>query len=144
MTQVTHGCTYLKHWNSSDTPEVSDSHPLPSRLPPLLGFNHGHRAHGGDLMVHVCVWRFLGCIRNFTRCVSFMWCGLCVSVCTDLPSSFELPLAHFLLMGVQCVSDGRLIGTMLPSTSLNLNMPSQDTCGSVVPGWSLRHQIFGC
>ena len=48
----------------------------------------------GDLMVHVCVWCFLGYANSIIPCVSSMWRGLCVSVCTGLPGSFE-PLRGF-------------------------------------------------
>ena len=136
MTQVAQEDACLKNWNHSD--EVCDFCFPSSGLPPLLGSNSGYCVPVGNLMVHVYVWRFLEYTSRIIPCVFCMWHGFCVSVCADLPGSFEplcgfphVDLVLFPLLGVQSVSDCGLIETALPSTSLNLNMSSWCTRMSV-------------
>lgn len=79
-------------------------------------------------------------IASYPACLP---CGVgsvcqCVQVCLTLWSHYVVfhcvGLAYFPLMGVRRVSDCGLIGTTLPSTSLNLNMPPWCPRVSVVPG----------
>ena len=116
----------FKNENHSDEAEISDSHFL-------------HLVFNIYIMYLWVISGYLAVFGVFRGTLSVMHVARC-SVCQCVCGSFEpqrgihcLDRAHFLLMGVQCVSDGGLLATTLPQR--HWTCQSQNPSTHLWNGW---------